>query len=357
MQRVTQDLRRFLADAGASEDDIERAAREGWLPLLAIDRILMPGKPVYDIVELARAAGTDTETARRVWRSLGFPDMPEGVASFTDQDAEMLSVAVARIDTEDAAQLFERQVRVISSSLARIAAVEADMIAEVLETIEEETGDAAATTAVLLERLDWPVISRLVEYAHRLQLRAAVWRRLARDVAGAKVEIGIGFVDLVGYTALSEEIDDRSLAELLTRFEALASDVVAEHSGRVVKTIGDEVMFAALSKEAALIALDIVDRASDDTALPPVRAGVASGPLIARDGDFYGSAVNLASRVTDRARPGTVLVSESLKESLEGDAAFSWRSAGRRRLRGIGEVELFRVRRAGGEPSGRPGLG
>ncbi len=345
---MAEDLRRFLAEAGASDDDIERAAEEGWLPLLAIDRILMPGRPEYDIVGLARAAGTDTETARRVWRSLGFPDVPEGVASFTDQDAEMLGVAVGRVDTEDAAQLFDRQVRVISASLARIAAVEADMIAEVLEAIEEETGDSTATAAVLLEQLDWPVISRLVEYVHRLQLRAAVWRRLARDVAGSKVEIGIGFVDLVGYTALSEEIDDRQLTEMLTRFEDLASDAVVEHSGRVVKTIGDEVMFAALAKATALIALEIVERASDDALLPPVRAGVASGPLIARDGDFYGSAVNLASRVTDRARPGTVLASESLKESLEGDADFAWHSVGRRRLRGIGEVGLFRVRRAEG---------
>ena len=194
------------------------------------------------------------------------------------------------------------------------------------------------------------MIARLVDYAHRLQLRAAVWRRLARDIAGATVEIGIGFVDLVGYTAISEEIDDRQLGDLLTRFEVLTSDTIVENGGRVVKMIGDEVMFAALARPATVIALEIVRRAAEDPLLPPVRAGIASGPLIARDGDYYGSAVNLASRIADRARPGSVLASESLHETLEGDTDFTWRSAGRRHLRGIGEVELYRVRRAEGEP-------
>jgi adenylate cyclase len=124
----------------------------------------------------------------------------------------------------------------------------------------------------------------------------------------------------------------------------------------VVKTIGDEVMFAGLAKATTLIAIEIVRRAAEDSLLPPVRAGVASGPLISRDGDYYGSAVNLASRVTDRARPGTVLASESLRETLGDDADFTWRSVGRRHLRGIGEVELFRVRRAEGEPQGAEGL-
>jgi len=356
MHGVTADLRSTLVEAGASEEDIERAAAEGWLPVLAIDRILMPGVPKYDLAGLALAAGTDTGTAGRIWRSLGFPDMPTGIAAFTDQDAEMLRVAVTRVDTERAAQFFERQVRVISASLSRIAEVEADMIADALEMLREMDQDAETTTAMLVEQLDWPMIARLVDYAHRLQLRAAVWRRLARDIAGTTVEIGIGFVDLVGYTAISEEIDDGQLVDLLTRFEVLTSDIIVEHGGRVVKTIGDEVMFAGLAKATTLIAIEIVRRAAEDSLLPPVRAGVASGPLISRDGDYYGSAVNLASRVTDRARPGTVLASESLRETLGDDADFTWRSVGRRHLRGIGEVELFRVRRAEGEPQGAEGL-
>lgn len=353
---MTGDLRRSLIEAGASEGDIERAAAEGWLPVLALDRILMPGAPKYDLAGLAREAGTDIGTAARIWRSLGFPDMPAGIAAFTDQGVEMLRAAVTRVDTERSAQFFDRQVRVISASLARIAEVEADMIADALEILAETGEDPEEMTAMLVDQLDWTTIARLVDYAHRLQLRAAVWRRLARDIAGATVDIGIGFVDLVGYTAISEEVDDKSLGELLTRFELLTSDIIAEHGGRVVKTIGDEVMFAGVAKETTLIAIEIVRRAAEDSMLPPVRAGVACGPLIARDGDYYGSAVNLASRVTDRARPGTVLASESLRGALRDDVDFAWRTIGRRRLRGIGEVELFRVRRAGGEPEAGAGL-
>lgn len=348
MPGVTVELRRFLLDSGASEEDVERATEEGWLPVLVVDRVLMPGAPLYDLQQLAERAGTEIEVARRVWRSLGFPDMPEGVPSFTDRDAEMLRAAVARIDGERTMQQFERQVRVISASLARIAAVEADMIADVLEELREAGGGEGAIAELLVRQFDWPELARLVEYAHRLQLRAAVWRRMAIAMAGSTVDIGIGFVDLVGYTAISEEIDDQQLTDMLTRFESLAYDVIAEHGGRVVKTIGDEVMFAALARPATLIALEIVGRGEEDPLLPPVRGGVACGPLIARDGDYYGSAVNLASRVTDRARPGSVLAPESLRDALRGDPAFHWRSIGHRRLRGIGEVELFRVRLAQG---------
>lgn len=351
---MVEDLKSFLRDTGASEADIERAEAQGWLPLLAVDRVLMPGVPRFDLAEAADRAGTDFATARRLWRSLGFPDMPEGFPAFTDHDVEMIALAASRAQTPEGMELFERQIRAISASLARIASIEADTIVTVVDQLRGQLDDDAAVASWVVQMIDWPGIQRLVDYAHRLQLRSAVWREMALALVGDTVELAVGFADLAGYTALSEELDESELEALLSRFEALTHNTVAELGGRVVKNIGDEVMFVGVAKTVAVVALEIVRRVSDDPVLPDVRVGVACGALLARDGDYYGPVVNLASRLSERARPGRVLASESLREALHDDHELAWRSLGRRRLRGLGELELYSMRyahHAGSEPT------
>lgn len=338
---MVDDLRSFLRGAGASDADIQRAAAQGWLPLLALDRVLMPGVPRFDLAEVATRAGTDFETARRLWRSLGFPDMPEGVPAFTDHDVEMIGLAASRAQTPEGLEVFERQIRAISASLARIASVEADTVVGVVEELREQIEDDAEVASMLVEMVDWPAIQRLVDYAHRLQLRSAVWREMALALVGDTVELAVGFADLAGYTALSEELDGSELGALLSRFEELTHNTIAELGGRVVKNIGDEVMFVGVAKTVAGVALEIVRRVTDDPILPDVCVGVACGTLLARDGDYYGPVVNLASRLSERARPGKVLASESLRDALQDDRDLAWRSVGRRRLRGLGELEFY----------------
>lgn len=343
---MADDLKSFLRAAGAAEVDIERACEQGWLPLLAIDRVLMPGAPRFDLAEAAARAGTDFESARRLWRSLGFPDMPEGFPAFTDHDVEILAEATSRVWTADGFERLERQIRTIATSLARIASVEADMVVALVERLREELDDDEQVAMLLIEQLDWSAVERLVSYVHRLQLRSAVWREMALALVGDTVELAVGFVDLVGYTALSEELDEGDLESLLSSFELVTHDTVAEQGGRVVKNIGDEVMFAGVAKTVAVSALEIVRRVADDSNLPDVRAGVACGALLARDGDYYGPVVNLASRLSERARPGKVLASEGLRDALHDDPDLAWRSLGRRRIRGLGEVELYSMRYA-----------
>jgi adenylate cyclase len=195
-----------------------------------------------------------------------------------------------------------------------------------------------------VEETDWDGLTALIDYTHRILLRAAVWRRLARPASGPTVDVAVGFADMAGYTELTEGLDERELSELLAAFEALAYDTAAELNGRIVKTIGDEVMFVGFPRDVARIALALAARAAADPVVPDVRVGVASGTVLARDGDYYGPVVNLASRVTARARLGTVLTSSGFHAALADDPQFAWRRLGPKRVRGIGVVELFVLR-------------
>ena len=352
-------IRDFLVGAGATDADIEQAEREGWLPVLVLDRLLMPGTPEYDFPALAAAGGTDPPTLRRLWRALGFPDVPDGLALFSAGDAEAVRRLLGRAEGDLwndplARETPERQARVVSAALARLAAYEAEQLATALEDLRTAGIDDETAALALLDRFEWDELSWLIDYAHRLQLRAAAWRRLTRPSVGNTIEIAVGFVDLSGYTELAEALDDAQLSELLDHFESVAFDTVAEHGGRVVKTIGDEIMFVGAPDAVADIALCLLDRAHAIEALPSIRQGLAFGSVLSRDGDYFGPVVNLASRITDRARPGTILVSEPFHDLLEPSeqGGHEFRALSRRRIRGIGEVALFALRPA--RPPARP---
>lgn len=343
---VHEHLRSLLRELGASDEEMDRAEAQGWLPLLAVDRVLMPGQPRYDLEAAAAQAGVDVEFARRLWRTMGFPDSPQGVAAFTDRDVEALRLAAERLRPGDDVHLFLRQSRAIGAVMARLGAIDADLIARALDEMRAEGLDDETIAETVMLGIDWPSLATLIDHVHRVQARAAVWRRLARD-AYADVGLGIGFCDLAGYTQLSAELDPDALSELLTTWEDVSYDIVAQLGGRVVKSIGDEVMFVGIAEDVARIGVALCRAIQRDVELPPARAGVASGPVIARDGDYYGPVVNLASRLTDLAEPGQVLASSAMREQLAEDDSLVWTSLGVRRVRSIGDVEVFAVGTAG----------
>lgn len=339
---MNRDLHAFLRAAGATEADIERAARDGRLPLLVLDRILLPDVPEYDAAALAVATGLDEQLLLRFWRALGFADLPEGATSFTARDLAAARLLAERLAVADVApESFVQQIQAVSAAMARIAIVEAEALLELVARLGETGLTSEEVALTLAELVRWEDLSALIDYEHRMQLRAALWVRGAL-AATPDLPIGVGFADLAGFTATSARLEVDELAELVTRWDAEAFDTVSAGGGRVVKTIGDEVMFVALPDRAAEIALALRDLGREGNGLLPVRVGVAAGPVVPHAGDVYGPVVNLAHRLAELADPDTALAPSDLRAAL-GDDRFRWTDLGSRRLRGIGEVGIVRL--------------
>jgi adenylate cyclase len=337
-----------LVDLGASRHDIERADAEGWLPLLALECMLLPEPRKYDLAAIAAEAGIGEDVARRLWRAVGFPDVPAGAVVFTERDLHAARLAFAQARDRDLEQgTLLQQIRVISGSLARVASVEAEGVSEMLLTLQaSDIADDEIALAVLADtRL--ADVGVLIDYLHRVQLRAAVWRRMVL-AAEPDIDVAVGFADLSGYTTLSAEMDESALSALVGRWEAVAYDTIAANGAQVVKTIGDEVMFVGLANETIAAALGLRDAAVEE-GLPPLRIGVAAGPVLARDGDYFGPVVNLASRLTGVAGPGEVLVPAELWDELRQRPGRGVRGVARgaQQLRSIGTVEIFALERSG----------
>ena len=232
--------------------------------------------------------------------------------------------------------------------MARVA----DTVTDELARSFHEANDAGMSdeeiAELIADRIDVEDIAALILHVYRLQLRSAVWRRLTSPdprVAGTNTA-AVGFVDLVGYTALTQLLDDDEQLELLQRFADLTHDAVTGAGGRIVKTIGDEIMFVSdTATTAAEIALDLTERTEGDKVLPQTRAGIAFGPLLSHEGDYYGPFVNLASRLTELAKPGSVLASAELASALDEDQRFRCRRIPFRKIRDIGRVDVYRIER------------
>jgi adenylate cyclase len=228
-------------------------------------------------------------------------------------------------------------------------------VVDSVEAAREMGLDDETIAQAYVESLDWPSVTRLFDYVLRLQMRDAVWRKLAmEDVSSTRPTLAVGFIDLVGYTALSQVLEDDELRALVTRFEVLTHDTIAELGGRLVKTIGDEVMFVSEAPEiTALIALRLTERTGDDAVLPEARGGLAYGSVIAREGDYFGRVVNLAHRLVELSYPGTVLASDELHAAIAANPSFSFGRSRDRKIRDIGRVATWPLRAGGRKKSAR----
>src|SRR5262245_8298681 len=341
------DSRRFLAERGVREGEIEAAAVQGTLPLLVLDALMFPERPRYDEASLVGTAGVDPEYARALWRAMGFPRVPAGEVAFYEDDLRALRSAagedipevVGNADLLGTAVV--HQTRVVSAAMARIAEQSTDDLANMLSTLRTQgfSDDKIARLMVTSFRLDR--FEQLLWYLFRRQWRAAAWRRLARP-AQTTSPVAVGFVDLVRFAAVTEDVADEELEQLILRFEEVAHDAITEGGGRVVKMIGDAVMFVADDPErATLIAIELVDAYEHDPLLPPARAGLSVGSVLARDGDYFGPTVNLAARIVDIARPSRVVVSDELHHALATSGHFAFRRLPPKRLKGIGRSTLW----------------
>jgi len=314
----------------------------------ALERLLLDGPRRYTRLQVAAMSGMAPERTLRLWRALGFPDAADDDPAFTDADIKALNVLSTLIDSGFVGPETEASIaRAMGQALSRLADWQTDMLADAL-TRDAEPGTgrgATAEEAVAAARALLPRLREVQDYVWRRHLAANADRLLAAVGPGDRRELAVGFADLVGYTSRSRGMGGRELGAMIEDFESTAAEVIARHSGRVVKTVGDGVLFTAGTGVAAVeIGLQLPE-AWEAEDRPPLRTGVAFGPVLTRLGDIYSPVVNLASRLTSLARPSTVLVDRELAQQLRGNAAYRVRPLKRVSVRGYDHLQPWLVRR------------
>jgi adenylate cyclase len=351
-------VRTLLLDLGCTDEEIDLAVADDVVDLLVVDSLLGPPGHRLTQAEVSEQTGMPPEAVQRFWRALGFLDVGDDDAVFTVMDIEAIHlfqtmVAMDLVDLDTAVQM----ARVIGSSMARIAEAEAGSgTAPILVSSGDSVLDADQFASQAGTSI--PAMARLLEFVWRRHLQVATRRsmmlRARGSAAGTSPVLAVGFADMVGFTMLSQHLGDEELAAVVSRFEELAHDTVVARGGRVVKMIGDEVMFVVqTASSAAEIGLGLAEAYADDDLLSDVRVALAIGPVLVQEGDFYGSVVNLASRLVGVANPGTVLVSDEFRTALaaEGARGFETRALRARTLKNIGRIQAWKLKRAGSDSS------
>ena len=318
----------------------------------SVETRLLGGPRRYTRLQVAEESGMRLDEVRRLWRALGFAVADDGEEAFTDADVTALRNVQALQGIGDIDEdLMRAMTRIIGQTFARLASWQGQLVLEVIgrrPELVQDRGPEALTE--LMDELT-PVVADLHDYVWRRQLAAYFSRAAANSgaSAGSTTRQGVGFVDMSGFTTFTRQSSESELRDVLTAFESLATDVVADHRGQIVKTIGDEILYVAdTPADTASIALDLLDRAAEDATLPSLRAGVAYGEVVGRLGDVYGQTVNIASRLTSVARTDSVLVDEGLHDALEGDDGFVLHSLRPLAVRGYRHLRPWRLRRADG---------
>jgi adenylate cyclase len=293
----------------------------------------------YTAHQLSQLADIDLDLAGRLWTAMGFPQPDASEPAYTDEDIEALRYAGELIKTHSVEpELLIQLTRTMASSIARIADAQLEVAVDRARRFGAEQGVLVDDKVV--EMTPW-----LLGYMWRRHAAASFGRAMEAQ-SHEETSLAVGFADLVGFTALSQELPESDLASLVSRFETLAHDTVVRLGGRVVKMIGDEVMFAVDDPKAGLeISLSLADAYSDDEQLQDVRVGLSCGQVLQLQGDLYGPPVNLASRIVSIARPRSVVVSESVHDALGEDPEYAWRALRPRTFKGIGRVPIWRTRR------------
>ncbi len=346
------ELVKWLLEQGITADEI-RATNP---PLLLATRRLIGDDGTYVSARgISETHGVDLIMLQRVQRALGLArvDDPDAVVHMR-ADGEAAAYAQRFVELGMDPDQVVLVIRVLAEGLSRAAEV---MRYTALSTIMRPgaTELEIATASKALVSQIAPILGPMIEDMLFMQLRHmmeteavnAAERAAGKPLPGAR-QVTVAFADLVGFTRIGEVVSAEELGHLASRLGHLARDV-AVPPVRFIKTIGDAVMFVCPDSVPLLdVVLKLVDAVDSDNDFPRLRAGVASGMAVSRAGDWFGSPVNVASRVTGVARPGTVLVADSVWGAVGVTGEFDASFAGSRRLKGIkNEVRLFRIRRGG----------
>ncbi|MHB1537709.1 MAG: adenylate/guanylate cyclase domain-containing protein [Solirubrobacteraceae bacterium] len=339
-----------LVREGVPLAELRRRSAEGTIMFLLADRVI-GGERRYTAAEVAELTGESLDFLTAARRAMGLSIPPAGERDYTTADLEAMGNAAffraAGVSEQESLELLRILGRGLSQSAEAIRSLGLRLVLEPGVSEDELAERYALAAAELAPRLG-PLITNLLtlHLRHIADSEAiSVAERIGGRLPGSR-EISVCFADLVGFTRLGEEVPPDELASLATGLEEMAGEV-AEQPVRLVKTIGDAAMLTSTEPEplieAALSLLERADAAGER--FPQLRAGIASGAALSRAGDWFGAPVNRASRITQVARPGSLLVEREVREAAGERFRFSY--AGERRLRGVREpVALYRARRS-----------
>ena len=339
----------WLLDRGFTVEQI----RGSFTPvLLAANRVMGDDGTCVSLKELSEATGVSVDVLQRLHRAVGLARvddptaavLPRSDATSVLRGADLLGFG---FETEQIVMIL----RLLMDGLSHAAVVMRQTALQHLlhpGTTELELAQAAEELSYQTQPLVGPLTDDLLRLAlrHGFQTEAVnAAERASGSLPGAR-DVAVAFADLVGFTRLGEQLPPEDLAHLAGGLTDHARDVAREPV-QFVKTIGDAVMFVSPDPVALLNAvLDLVDEI-EAAALPRLRVGLAHGPAASYAGDWFGSPVNMASRVTVVAPPWAVYAEQSARDAIGDAAGIAWQDIGPRQLKGVRDrVRLFQATRS-----------
>jgi adenylate cyclase len=350
---VRRELLERLAGEGVPLEELREAVEGGRLVLLPVERAVAGDGPRYTPREVAELSGVGLDLLQRATAAVGIPYPDADERSLTTSDLEEAKRVKAFCDAGLPEDGILQVARTVGMATARIAEANRELVVRTLMQPGDTERDLALRLAAAAEYM-LPIFEPTLSYAFRAHMLEQIRRdvigagEIASGQPGSATDVTVCFADLVGFTKLGEQVETEELGLIAGRLDELAT-AVAEPPVRLVKLIGDAAMLVstdtAAMVEAALRMVEAADEEGDE--FPRLRAGVAHGSVHVQSGDYYGRPVNLASRLTGVAKPGSVLLDAAAKQAA-GDG-FSYSYAGEKRLKGFdARTKLYRARRPEG---------
>jgi adenylate cyclase len=351
------DLLRTLEEDGFSLDELRQATADGRLVLLPLERVLQAEEPRYTQLDLAEKTGLDLEFLAEARRALGAPAIDPTDRVLTDDDLELAQGAAALLAAGLDREQFLDLTRLMSQAMGTVAAGFMTTFGEALLRPGDNERDLGLRYAESLRNLG-PLAAPTLGHMLNLRMREVIRNAIVGEaelrsghLPGAQ-PVTVGFVDIVGFTRLGEEIPPEDLGQLVHEFERSVERATSPPV-RLVKTIGDAAMLVAPNPKPLVDAVvGLVEDSRGGDGRPMLRGGLASGEALQRAGDYYGRPVNLASRLTSFAKRGSVVASKDVHDAVPDE--YAWSFAGNRRFKGVAdEVPVYRVRPAEASPEAR----
>jgi adenylate cyclase len=345
------ELLRYLVDRGATLDDLLRALEEGRLAEMAAELVRRAASARVTARELAERAGIDVDLVMGIRAAAGLPRVEPDDPAIRATDADAFRLFAEGIVVFGEQGIFDFT-RSVGAALASIADSAMTVFGLNVSARFEERGLTELERARAFEASSEMLTNEVPRAINALlasHVEAAVRRSRASQSAGAStVRMAVGFLDLVRSTAMVQALEPDELASAIGRFEQVAIEIVGARGGRVVKTIGDEVMVVLPSAtDACAAALDLRDSVAADRELPAIRGGIAIGDLVRGYGDYYGPQVNVAARIVRLADPGRVVVTAEVAREAGSADGLHFEQSGLVQLRGFEEpVPLFGLEHA-----------